>query len=328
MKFLCDRRLLLFTFIAFLVVCNIAVAEPAIDADYERELLVESGWLKYITISVKNVGEGILNNVMISFENGHPDWFEVVTNKTNIIEDYSKNFTVKLNIPAEVEVGEYPFTLVLKSSETVETKPLLLLVFSSKSEMLLHQLTELQKKISELKNDVNIADSGGKDVDDIRVSLEGAEIIIGTAEKYVTNELFNDAVDKIKNVEYLITEAEYELSIAEERAGGATEEQEVDWSLVIIIAIATIVIFISFKNKKLRGKRIGRVLKRPDFRIKEIIKKRLGKDSIDKQIVDLNKSQQLLDEEYKQKILSKQSYDELTSLNQKKILELQQKKKK
>lgn len=324
MKFLSKRYA--FLILGILIFSSVVLAEPLIDADYEEEVQVERGWVKYITITAKNVGEDFLNNVDISFEENQ-EWFEVRTNKTDLSVGKSEDFLVKLFIPLDVESGIFYISFNLESDETTQTKPLKLQIFSSKTEMLLHLLNDLKTKLETLKADVDVAETTGKDVENIKVSLQGATSIIGTAEKYIMNQLFNDAVDKINNVEYLITEAEYELSVAEDKKI-EDETIKIDWSLVIIILIVLVVVFISLRNKKLKGKRIGKVLKGSEFKLKKFIKRGTRSPKIDNEIEELKESQALLDDEYKDKVISKESYDELSALNQQKILELEQKKKK
>jgi len=323
MRFLCQKKILCFIILALIIFCKDVKALPQIEATYEEEILVEKGWTKYITITVKNTGNKVLNNVIISMENDHPEWFKVTDNKTILYEGDSKIFTVKLEIPVEVEVGIYQFLLFLRSDEIAQTEPLSLQIFSSKSDMLLQQLQNLRRKIEKLKEGVDIAEMSGKDVNDIKISLEGATSIIGTAEKYINNNMFNDAVDKIKNIEYLLKEAEYELSVAPEKENESVNE-DLDLSLIAVFLIIVIVIFISIRKKKLKVENIGIGLKSPDLKIKKLV---IGKGAgkIEKQIIELEKSQELLDEEYKKKIISKESYEELSLINQQKILELKQK---
>lgn len=325
MKFLYFCRIFIFI-LAFVLVSQGVFAEPQIDATYEEEVLAEIGWLKYITVTVNNTGDSVLNNVIVTIEGGY-DWFTIMTNKTSLNPGKTEEFLFKLDVPSEIEVGMYEFALFLKSDEITEQRSISILTFSSKKEMMQYQVGSLRSRLDVLREDVHRAKAEGKNVTEIEVSLEGATSILTVAEKYVDNEFFNDAVDKIKNVDYLIKEAEFELSIASEASEEIIDTENMDWSLIIIAFIVIIIVFISLRNKKLKGRRIGEVLKTSELRIKRFIMSVSGFKGIDEELKELKETQKLLDEEYKKKIISKESYDELSALNQEKILELQKKKK-
>jgi len=315
-------------FITFLclLLANPALAEPQMEIEFERELLVERGWLKYIDIIVNNVGDSDLNNVIVDLENENYDWFSDIEKNVNIIPGDSKKFKAKLDIGPGVSVGSYEFSLIIKSDQLIEIETINVQIFSSEKEMLEYQIGSLEERFKKLEADVKEAELEGKLVDNITVTLSWMSSVLEEANRLVLNDMFGMANEKIKNVDYLLKETEYDLSIVESRKS-PLEPGEVDWSLYLIGLVIIIIIFISLRNKKLKGRDIGSMFKLSGVKFKRLMLNS-GTEKIENEINGLRDNQRLLDEELKNKTISKSSYDELSILNKERILELGQKLKK
>ena len=315
-------------FITFLclLLANPVLAEPQMEIEFERELLVERGWLKYVDIIVNNVGDVELNNVIVDLENENYDWFNVIDDNIDIIPGNSVKIKVKLDIGSGVSVGSYEFSLIIRSDQLIESEIINVQVFSSEKEMLEYQIGSLEKRFKALEADVKEAELEGKLVDNITVTLSWISSVIEEANRLVLGDMFGTANEKIKNVDYLLKEAEYDLSIAESRKS-PLEPGEVDWSLYLIGFVIIVIIFISLRNKKLKGRVIGKAFKLSGVKLKRLVLNS-GTEKIENEINGLKDNQRLLDEELKNKTISKSSYDELSILNKERILELEQKLKK
>jgi DNA-binding protein YbaB len=288
--------------------------------DHPKEILIERGWVKYFNVVVTNSGNGNLNNVTIYFDGEFPQWFEVQTNKTDVLQiNNNASFLVKLNVLSTAESGTYSFILYAKSKEITDSKTFSIRVFKSKSDMMLYQVQKLEIEIEDMQRNVTKAENLGKNVTGVINVLNEAKDYLETSKSYIDKEEYEKATNLMINVENLIKEAIFDLSIAPSK-NVITSISEVSFEWVVIpfaIIIATVIIFYMFKRRKREG-----FIKTPVVKIKEIVLE--GKDvkNLENELKKIENSANLLEEEFKENLISKESYDELKAKYERRITEL------
>lgn len=296
--------------------------------DYESSILVEKGWVRYLSIDVENSGDVYLNNVGISVEGDRSSWFEIQTNRTDLSPNQSASFLIKLYIPLSEEKGKYYFSLIAEADETSVTEEFTVELFTSRSEMLLEQIQNFRESIDELKQEADDAGIRGKDVEDVKLLLLEAAPLLEAASNDVYNKMYEDATEKIRNAEILLTKAEYDLSIAATIPITQALSVPLEWILIIALIIIIILMFLWFFVFKKHVRMRRRVIpgKIPGLKIKRLIKQEKERGRIDDDIRSLEDAASLLEEEYREGLISKQSYDEMKSKYEEKILNLKNKK--
>jgi len=302
----------------------ISVAPPVTNleiTDYVKEILIERGWIQYLSVKVKNSGDEDLHNVEISIDGEKSYWFEVQTNKTDLSKNETATFMLKLYVPFDEEKGTYYFFLNAKSDETSTKKSFTTRVFTSRAEMILYQIQSLRDNINDLKESADEAEMGGKNVTSVKNLLSEAESLLDLAEDHVYNKMYDDATEKIREAENLIRKAEYELTIAPTIVTIPPLAIPFEWILIIILIIIIIGILLFFiLTRKKEG-----VRKVPGLKIKKLILETKEVKELEEEIESLREAEALLEEEYKEGLISKESYEELKSKYDEKILDIQSK---
>ena len=329
---------IIFIIMLFLIFSSIVLAQaPGIEIeDYEKEILIEKGWIRYMSIKVKNTGDIVLDNAYVSIEGEKSSWFEVQTEKTNINPNETVSFLIKLYIPSEEQKGTYNFFLNAVSDQTSIQEGFSIKVFTSRSEMVLFQIQGLRDTINSLKEEADTAENMGKNVDSIKEVLSEAQSLLGVASDFVNNGLYEDAAEKIIDAENLIKKAEYDLSIAPQKTVSVSESVSLEWILIIslIIIIIGLILFFVFRRHslviKVPGLNLGNipVRKVPGLKVKRYLDEGKKSKNIENEIKSLEDAKTLLDEEFVEGLLSKESYEELKSKYEEKILNLRTKSKK
>ena len=312
----------------FLVFATTVFAAPAMEiANYENDILIEKGWIRYISIDVDNTGDVYLNNVNVFVQGQKPSWFNVETNSTNIAPNQTASFLLKLYVPSDEENGKYYFTLNAASEEASASQEFSIEIYSSRTEMLLDQIESFRNKIAELRSEADDAEIRGRNVDSVKVYLTEASPLLEAASNDVSNNLLDSATEKIRNAEISIQKAEYDLSVA---ATVPIAEQAMpisfEWILIIVLSIIIISLFLWFfvlkKNVYMR-KIPGKI---PGLKIKRMIKQETSKRKSSDDIKNLEEAASLLEEEYREGLISKESYEEMKTKYEEKILNIRTKK--
>jgi hypothetical protein len=220
---------------------------PGIEiVNYEKEILIEKGWIRYLSIKVKNSGDIVLNNVDIFIEGENSNWFEVQTEKTSIQPNETASFIIKLYVPSEEEKGTYNFFLNVLSDQINLKESFVVRAFTSRSEMVLFQIQGLRDAINNLKQEADTAEKMGKSVESIKEMLSEAQSLLSVASDFVNSGLYEDATEKIIDAENFIKKAEYELSIVPTRTIATSESISLEWILIISLIIIIIGMFLFF----------------------------------------------------------------------------------
>ena len=294
--------------------------------EYENNILVEKGWIRYLSVEVKNVGDVYLNNVEIYVSGEKSNWFESQSEPTSIAPNDTASLLLKLYVPLNEERGEYQFSLTASSEEASTSESFTVEIFTSKTEMLLDQIQNFREEINELKVEADDAEIRGKNVDSVKLMLLEAQSLVEAASNDVYNRLFDDATEKIRDVEILLKKAEYDLSVASDKPISQTMGFPFEWILIIALLIIIVSMFFWFfvfrrheKTRKVSGKVPGLKIKRLMMQEKE------WREPVE-EIKSLEEAKSLLEEEYREGLLSKESYEEMKSKYEEKILNLKTKK--
>jgi hypothetical protein len=296
-------------------------AEYGIDAvEYPKELLIERGWTNYFNVVVKNVGDSILNNVTVYFEGEFPQWLEVTTNKTDVLQiSANSTFIVKLSIPPDAEAKSYSFILYAKSQEITNSETFILRVFESKTGMMLYQLQKLELEIDYIKLNATKVENSGKNVSGVMDILDEAKDYIDISKNYINNEKFQEATELMISIENLIKKANYDLSIAPSKASPLNIDYSFSYDLLIIIPVVAVVA-LGFYALKLRS----RASIKPPSNIRSTLLEMKKPDLLEDQLSEAENSKKLVEDEFKENLISKESYDELIEKYEKTISELKQ----
>jgi len=289
-------------------------------ADYPEEIIIENGWIKYFNVNVTNKGDMNLNNVSIYIDGEFPQWFEVQTNQTDFLRpNNNASFLVKLSIPSAAESKAYSFNLYAKSKEIVDSKTFTVRVFKSKSDEMIYQIQKLQIEVEDVKRNVSKVESLGKNVTNIRNVLIEAENYLDAAKSYVDNSEYEKATNLMISVENSVKEAEFDLTIAPANSLFTVSSSgfPIEWLLVPVIAIAILIFFVLRRGKKDKTAKTSPVVK-----IKEIVLEGKEIKNLENEIKEIENSRNLLEEEYKENLISKESHDELKAKYENRLNEL------
>jgi hypothetical protein len=306
----------------FLISIDIVLAEYRIDAvEYPKELLIERGWTNYFNVVVKNIGDSILNNVTIYFDDEFSQWFEVTTNKTDVLQiSANSSFMVKLSVPPDAEAKSYSFNLYTKSQEITSSKTFTLKVFESKKGMMLYQVQKLELEIEYIKLNATKVENSGKNVSSVMDILDEAKDYVDASKNYINNEKFQEATELMINIENLIKKANYDLSIAPPKIPQLdTSGYSFSYDLFIIIPIVAVAA-LGFYILKLRS----RASIKPPSAIKSALLEMKNPNLLETQLSEAENSKKLVEDEFKENLISKESYDELIEKYEKIISDLKQ----
>lgn len=306
----------------FCIFSNMVFATYRIDAiEYPKEILIERGWTKYFNVIVKNTGDTGIKNVMISFDGEFPKWFEIQTNKIDVLQaNNNVSFFIRLNVPANAESGTYSFILYAKSNEVINNEEFTVRVFKSKSDSTLYQIQELETEIEDIKRNATRAEVFGKNVTSIIQQLNEAGGYLDISRDYVAKENYEKATELMINVENLIKKAEYDLSIAPKKTTTEIQNSGFPAELIVLMPSPVVaIVAVLFYNKKIKKKE---VTLKPMVKIKEIVLEGRDMRNLEDELKKIQNSRNLLEEEYRENLISSESYEEIKSKYERRITEL------
>jgi len=295
--------------------------------EYSEEILIERGWMKYSNIIVKNVGNEELHNVTISVEGIHPEWFEVQTNKTSLLSiNETSTFILKLSIPSTAETESYYFSLTANSDEVSDKKNFTVRVFKSRTELMFYEIQILRDDIEVLGGKTDDEERIGMGVTAVRDVLNEAEYLLDAAKNQVNNSMYNAATETINEVKDLIKKADYELSVVSPIPHVTI--LGIPWELFLVGIILGLIILLYLIREVLKNIHFKIPGPKVELHIKKLILDGRKLKNLEEEFEELRESQNLIEEEYREGMLSEESYEELRLKYQEKLLDLESKKKK
>lgn len=316
-----------------LVICIFSgevLALPSISVDYPQEVIIERGWIKYFNVVVTNNGDD-LHNVMISFSGENPQWLEIETNQTELLQmGENASFLVKISVPNSADSRAYPLNLNINSREVSDSKTFSVRVFNSESDMLLYQVQQLENEIEEVKMNATVFKNSGKNVTGVESTLEEAQGYLNDSKIYIDNGNYEKVTSLIINAGDSINKAAYDLSVLSSSTEDSNPISSFPFEVLIApvaIALFVVIFYFGFKRKKrvYAIQPAAQSTAQSAAKIKEFMLE--GKDigDTENELKEAENSLNLLEDEFKENLISKESHDELKVKYEKKISELREK---
>ena len=286
--------------------------------DYPNDIMIESGWMQYFTVTVKNSGELNLNNVSINFDGEFPNWFESEIKQKDLLESNTNtSFLVKINVPSGLESKVYPFVLNAKSKQASDSKNFNVRIFKTRAEMMLYQVQKLEIQADEIERNASKLEDLGKDITSITEVLNEIKYSLKEIKNYISINEFEEAISSMKDANILIKEAAFDLIVAPPKETPSPVNQlQPEIIAYITIPLMLIIIFYLVIQKRKKEP-----LMHPVDKIKGIVLE--GKvNAPSNELAEAENSRNLLEEEFKENLISKESYLELKEKYEKRIMEL------
>lgn len=291
--------------------------------EWIKELEIERGWIGFLVVTIKNSGNVDLSNVFINIQGVDLSWVEL-PESFDLKVGENKSLLIKFAIPMNAKSGNYEGKIVVSSLEARDEKSFVLRVFASRAELIYYQILTLKKRLQEIENRTLQAEKEGKDVTKVKNLLDSARDKLGIAERYLNQKLYDDAKDMVDMVRNYLDKAEYELEIAkpvEEPPYATLVAVLQKWLLLILAAVvggmALILFFV------IRARRYEVKVKIPPETLKKAVVGVVSAQKLKEEREKINKMLSVLEKEYREGIISKESYEELKKKNEERLVELE-----
>ena len=293
--------------------------------EYPTELGIESGWVKYPAIIVKNTGEKDLYDLVLLVEGIPLTWFNVTPSKVDVLPvNNTTTFTLRIRVPEVERAREYIVKLVAQTNETKDEKRFSLFVFTSRAELVRYEIEKVKKEFEILKLETETAKAQGKDVSDVEKLIDEIKEQISIAEEDLNQRKYDDAIAAVNTAWNLIEKARYLLAKAPFYKVIAVPTIPL-WLiiLIVILAVALVLLFLFFK----RARGILERALRPHFEEIKGIKEAMvaEKRELEEERARIKRMLRLLDEELREGIISRKAYEELKARNEAKLAEIERK---
>ncbi|MBU5690331.1 MAG: hypothetical protein QXM68_04270 [Candidatus Aenigmatarchaeota archaeon] len=297
---------------------------------YPSEIGIESGWARYPTIKVKNIGDTVLKDIRILIRGIPLEWISIDPISIEKLNPQEVGiFSLRITIPPNEKTKQYPFKIIAISNETTDEKVGILFVFSSREELLRYELEKVKKQYQDVLNKTDQAEKDGKDVSAVRSLLNEAEKNIIEAEDLINKKDYENVLEKIINAATLIDRAKELLIKAPKAQVMVLPGLPLSTFIIILIILLLVTAILVFMIKK-KVIDFGKLFRKSDVQEAEQVAESLKKESGERQALieekeKINKVIALLDAEVKEGIISKEAYDELKKRNMDKLEEIERK---
>jgi hypothetical protein len=311
------------------VLKKIDIANIAVDAP--SEILIEKGWTKYVSFTINNTGQTNIYQISAYIVGSPSSWFEMQSYRINSLPmGKNTSITGKLLVPLEAISGDYNFSLRVDSSEISYEKNFVVRVFSTRDEMLSFQIDNLQTKLRQIEQKARDMESNGLNLSFANQLINEIKGDIVAAQGNIQKRMYPQATESIRNIDSMLIKADYEAS----NPPVALQENAVsDISLpfgeimpylpLLLGAVScAAIVFLVKKNK------IKNTVRTTNIKLREAIVENPKVLQIDFEIAKIRETQNTLEDEYKQDIITKESYDEIRLKYQEKIFGLENEKRK
>ncbi|MEM0242831.1 MAG: hypothetical protein QXT34_00020 [Candidatus Aenigmatarchaeota archaeon] len=282
---------------------------------FPKEVRAVAGEERSFLVVIKNNGNQPLTNVEVKLLGIDESWYKIKNDSIKFFEvNQTIIFEVILLIPKNVKQQEIRTAFYFKSYEFISSKEIILKIFPSMEEMLLDELKELKSKLIDLKSKTYEAKLAKKNVTEVEKIIIKCEELVKLIEDFIKSKEYTEATIKIYELRGLIDKGFYLLEIAEPIV-------EIEWQKILIIgilivaAISVIVIIITYISSVRRIQKI--TYKAIESTVEELKKLRVERKKED--VEKYKRMLEIIEKEYKEGIISKETYEELKKKYEEKI---------
>ncbi|RLJ10054.1 MAG: hypothetical protein DRP15_01360, partial [Candidatus Aenigmatarchaeota archaeon] len=292
--------------------------------EYPTELAVEVGYAKFPNIKIRNTGDVNLTDIRLMVSGLPSEWYEITPQKIDLLEpNQTAVFTLKILVPPGTKTEEHIVKITAYTNETSSEKTFVLLIFTSRQELLQYELARLKAKLEELEEKTDEAGKT-KDVTDVLKVLDEIKKQIDLAEGYLIEKKYDAALNAIYAGWNLVKRAEYLLSIAPPLSPFAM----IPWWLIIIIVIfvviiALVIFFLKRMTESIKTLVKGRMAEARV--VTGMIGKEVDVDALKIEREKLRRTLNLLERQYKEGIISREAYLSLRKRTEQRITDIERK---
>lgn len=295
-------------------------AQASITIDYPEEILIEKGWMGYANCIVNNSGDVDLHNIVVSVE-GSQNWFEFQKSTAPIIPaGNSTEFMNKIYVPNDTQADTYSFLLKVGSDEASATKNFKIIVFETRDDLLSYQVNKFRSELSDLEDQIKNIETSGRDVSFAKNLSSQIKTNLDLADEQIASKLYSNVTQNINNIEKLFIEANFDLSNPSDVEVANASLSSNYLILFVVLGVVLLAIPLTFLVRKTK---ISNRVRIPNLKIKELVVDNKKIKELEQEIQRTKESQSMIDGEYKDNVISKESYDELRLKYQQKLTELE-----
>lgn len=301
--------------------------EPEIEiSGYPREVGVESGGTKYLSIEVENTGNVTVNNVSLAIRGIPSAWVEITPGVAGrLVSGNTTTFSVKLSVPVSAEAKEYMGTMIATApNQTSDEKSFKTVVFLSKAKLVEWEINRLKTALQELESDTDDARDSGRDVSEVLPVIEELEDAIDEAEGYLGSKDYDNALQSVFIGWKLVDRIRYLISKAPMGFGAVTGFPL--WMIIIIIILIVIIVAVLLMMKKMKG--VTENLFRNQMsgvKPKTLMAERIEeKSSLEEDKAKINRVLNLLEKEKNEGLITEKAYNDLVTRNRNKLKSIEE----
>ncbi|MFH7903870.1 MAG: hypothetical protein QW409_02880, partial [Candidatus Aenigmatarchaeota archaeon] len=277
------------------------------------EIRVVAGEEKAFLIVIKNVGNRPLTNIEVKLLGIDESWYRI---KNSSIKVFNPNdtliFEIYLTIPSKVKPQEISTAFYFKSFELITSRDIKLKIFQSLEDLLLDELKELKDKLLDLKSKTIDAKLANKNVTEVEKIISQAEELAKQIEDLIKQKQYDDATKRLYELRSLIDKGFYLLQTATPIIRFEWEKILIIIAVIVLISIAAFIITMYIISIRRVRKSLSKVIEaslKEISKIKEAKQPEERKPEIDTE--RYKKMLEVLEREYREGIISKETYEEL-----------------
>lgn len=305
--------------------------EPKIEiTNYQSDIGMEVGAVKYVTVSVKNTGGSLLRNVRLLITGIPSPWIDEIEPivMEELVTGNTSNFRVKLKIPIIAEAKEYSGKITADANVTKDEKPFKITLFTTKEQLIMWEIDRLKKALDELETDIENAKKAGKDVSEVEPYIDRIEEQIDLAEDYLEDKMYEESLSAIHTGWGHIEKARYYLSIAP-FIEILIETIFPPWLILLFIILAVVIGVLLLFVKRMKGV-FDRVFRmqvpgapggvKPSVMVEKIKEK----EQYQKQAANIRRVLGLIEKEFKEGLITESAYNDLKRRNEEKLKKIEE----
>ncbi|MBR9679369.1 MAG: hypothetical protein GON13_03820 [Nanoarchaeota archaeon] len=316
-------------------------------SNIEKDITAEKGKPKYVRPKIKNTGDDTYHNVSFLVEGSNSDWFTIAPlsyPEFNPAQELS--FTMEISILPDAETADYPFTLMVVTSEGEwNYHEFSLHTFSGQHELINYDINLLELEIADYRLEIQKLILEGKNATEALRFVSEAEVQIEFARQYLRSARYTEASLALSNANEILRESR-ELSFESSNlvSGVSNVAVIIGFVLLFVIFMITLIIYNHYSRKKfdrLMGvyateimKNIRREVEPPGVVVRlreggikgpelmEQVKKKMEAETVKGLMEKMERTRMFLESiegEFKSGKISQDSFDEIKSKSEERL---------